>query len=164
MLEFTFSGSELVKAIARLSSAELDKDKQYTLTLKEYHAKRSLNANRYFWSLADKLAERIHESPIEIYRGYIKDIGGVSNDLVMKPEAVKEFKEYWGQLGKGWTVDILDGDEGGVLVRAYKGSSVYNTAQMSRLIDLIVQDCKQFGIETLDDMKIQQLVDEWEGI
>lgn len=44
---------------------------------------------------------------------------------------------------------------------AYHGSSTYDTAQMSRLIDNIVQDCKALGIETMTPDKLSILKEEW---
>ena len=44
---------------------------------------------------------------------------------------------------------------------AYHGSSVYDTKQMSRLIDNLVQDCKEIGIETLPPEKLSLLVEDW---
>lgn len=41
------------------------------------------------------------------------------------------------------------------------GSSTYDTAQMSRLIDLIVQDCREQGIETLPPDKLAGMMEEW---
>ena len=44
---------------------------------------------------------------------------------------------------------------------SYIGSSDYDTAQMSRLIDLIVQDCKAQGIETLTPDKLDAMKVKW---
>jgi hypothetical protein len=52
---------------------------------------------------------------------------------------------------------------GCVNVNLYYGSSVFDTMQMSALIDSIVQDCKAVGIKTLDDMEIDKLIEAWEG-
>jgi hypothetical protein len=43
----------------------------------------------------------------------------------------------------------------------YYGSSYYDTAQMSRLIELAVQDCKELGIETRSEEEIASLLGEW---
>lgn len=48
-------------------------------------------------------------------------------------------------------------------VISYFGSSDYDTKQMSRLIDLIVQDCKAQGIETLSEEKLAAMNEEWGG-
>ena len=41
------------------------------------------------------------------------------------------------------------------------GSSTYDTAQMSRLIDLAVQDCKALDIETATPQELSLLLDRW---
>ena len=78
--------------------------------------------------------------------------------------AAATFKRVWGQHGLGWFVDDVDEDTGGsVILRAYYGSSTYNRKQMAALIDLVVQDCKQLGIDTLTPAELAGLVDRWEG-
>lgn len=41
------------------------------------------------------------------------------------------------------------------------GSSAYDTAQMSRLIDNIVQECKAQDIETMPPEKLDRLKEMW---
>ena len=64
----------------------------------------------------------------------------------------------------GWVCDIL-GDckktPGYVNVMTYYGSSVYDSAQMARLIDHIIQDCKAMGIETLPPDELVRLKEDW---
>lgn len=48
-----------------------------------------------------------------------------------------------------------------LVIRAYYGSSQYSTKQMSRLLDSIVQDCKDLGIETLPPEKLAAMKEEW---
>lgn len=43
----------------------------------------------------------------------------------------------------------------------YYGSSTFDTKQMARLIDNIVQDCKALGIETLTPQQLDALKEEW---
>lgn len=43
----------------------------------------------------------------------------------------------------------------------YHGSSVYNTKEMQRLIDCLVDECNQLGIKLDDSDYIQSLVKEW---
>ena len=51
--------------------------------------------------------------------------------------------------------------KGCVNVTVWYGSSVYDTKQMSRLIDAIVQDCKAAGIETMTPAELDALVSRW---
>lgn len=43
----------------------------------------------------------------------------------------------------------------------YFGSSSYDTVQMSRLIDLLIEDCKAQGIETATPDEIARYKEEW---
>lgn len=45
--------------------------------------------------------------------------------------------------------------------KVYKGSSEYDTKEMSVLIDGIVYEAKQLDIATLEDYKIEKLIEEW---
>ena len=48
-------------------------------------------------------------------------------------------------------------------VITYYGSSVYNTAEMTKLIELIIQECKQLDIETKPQAEINSLLRSWEN-
>ena len=51
------------------------KDKAYSITIKEYHKKRSLDANAYAWVLIHKLAEAMKTEPEEVYLMNIPRVG-----------------------------------------------------------------------------------------
>lgn len=140
----------------------LDPKKEYRLEIKEHRKKRSLDANAFYWVCVHKLAEHTGISTTEIYRSSIKEIGGVSEHYCGKPEAIKRLVEEWKKQGLGWITETyeskLDGMEN---VTLYYGSSTYNTAQMARLIDNVIQDCKAVGIETEPQEKIDSLLANW---
>ena len=140
-----------------------DKDK-LTIEIKQYKERRSLDANAYFFVLADKLAERLRTTKEEIYRNAIKDIGGVSETVCVKTCAVERLCEGWTKNGLGWQTDTFPSKiEGCTNVILYYGSSTYDTDQMSRLIEHIVQDCHAVGIETRSPDEIANLLSMWEG-
>lgn len=126
--------------------------------------KRSNDANAYFFTLADKLAERLNIPKTEIYRNYIKEIGGVSETVCVRNEAVEKLCEGWKHNGLGWQTDTIPSKiQGCTNVVLYYGSSTYNTEQMSRLINLIVEDCKVQGIETRTPDEIANMLSLWES-
>lgn len=162
MQEIRFKGSEKVRAMAQIANAldGLDSEKEYVLIVKEQKKKRSLSANSYAWTLLDQLAEKTHIAKTEIYRRLVKEIGGNSELMCAQDKAVKALCDYWERLGIGWVTEIEDSKlDGCTNIRLYKGSSEYDTAQMSRLIDLIVQECKQQGIETMTPQEIAALME-----
>jgi hypothetical protein len=163
--EITFKPPESIRVIAELASYidSLKPDKEYVLTVKEKKAKRSLNANSYFWALCDQLAVKMGIGKTELYRQYIKEIGGNNEILCCQNEGVEKFCKTFSENGLGWITEKVDSKiKGCTNIIVYYGSSTYDTAQMSRLLNLIIQDCKEFGVPTLEDLEMQRLIDEWE--
>ena len=136
----------------------------YDLEVKEHRKKRSLDANAYAWVLINKLAEVMRIPPVEVYRQAIQDISGNNEILLVKEEAVEQFKRAWSEHGDGWICRDLGKSKlpGYRNLIVYYGSSVYNTKQMSDLIDVLVQDCKALDIETLPPSQMALLMDAWE--
>lgn len=126
--------------------------------------KRSLNANAYFWTLVGELAEKLNRTKEEIYWEYIKDIG-IYRSVEISENAVETMIYMWQSHGLGWIAEKLDEGqhEGFVLINFYYGSSSYNTKQMARLIDAVVEDCKEQGIETMSPVELAELKGMWKS-
>ena len=140
---------------------ELEKlqDKDVDVAIKQYREKRSLSANAYAWVLINKLADAMEQSDIDVYRSHIKDMG-VYRDVEINADAEKTLIKVWQDHGLGWCAERVDfgKTEDKVILRLWYGSSAYNSKQMSRFIEGIVQDCKALGIETLPQAEIDRLI------
>lgn len=140
-----------------------DPEKEYVLEVKQSRKKRSLDANAYFWVLVDKLAAAINISKTEVYRNAVRDIGGVSKTGCFLDEDVQELRRLWECKGLGWLTETTPSKLAGCTnITFYKGSSEYDTKQMARLIDNVVQDCEAVGIETASPEEIERLLHERE--
>ena len=141
------------------------KPKTYDLTVKEHRKKRSLDANAYAWVLIGKLADAMRLTPIEVYTNAIQSIGGNYEVIPIREEAVDKFTEAWKKQGLGWPcVDMGPSKiQGYKNLRAYYGSSTYDTRQMSLLIDALIQDCKALDIETLSEEKLSAMMEGWDA-
>lgn len=155
-LELTFTAPKSV-----LRAFDGLKDKPLTVQVKEYRQKRSLSQNSYLWVLLDKLAQKLNRSKEEIYKMYIKDYG-VFEVLPLRNDAVAEFNRRWGKQGLGWFCEDLGESKlnGYTKIIAYYGSSTYNTQEMTRLIDAVVQDCREQGIDTMTMSDILLLIND----
>lgn len=132
------------------------------LTITKHRVKRSNGANAYAWVLIDKIAAKTRRSKSEVYRHAIRDIGGVSEIVCCRNQAVKRMVDLWQRNGIGWQVEELDSKIPGCTnLVLYKGSSVYDTKQMSQLIDSLVQDARAIGIETRSQNDINSLLEEY---
>lgn len=148
---------------AMLAMRNFEEGKVYEVEVKKARGKkRSLDANAYFWVLADKLAEHYRVGVTEVYRNFIREIGGNSEIICLMDKAVEKFCNGWEKNGLGWQTEILPSKiEGCTNVKIYYGSSTYDTAQMSRLIELAVQECKDADIETMTPDELARLMQEW---
>lgn len=130
------------------------------IEISEHRAKKSKEANAYFWVLCGKLAAKTHQKKDDIYRELVKQIGDNFEILPIKNEAVDFFCKAWSERGTGWLCEIVGESklQGYTNVIAYYGCSVYNTAQMNNLIELIVYECKEQNIETLTPSELMQMM------
>ncbi len=132
------------------------------VTVKKHRERRSLDANAYAWLLMDKLAEATAVPKSDVYRREVKDVGGNTEIVCVREIAVQKLCEGWQKNGLGWQTDVIDSKiDGCKNVVLYYGSSTFDTKQMSRLIDNIVQDCKALGIETLTPQQLDALKEDW---
>ena len=136
---------------------EMEQGKKYDLEIKLHREKRSLDSNRYLWQLLDKLADVLNSTKEELYLGYVQRYG-IYRDFTLAEEAVKTFRHAWEMLGVAWPTEQVDYDGDRVVIRAYYGSSQYNSKQMSRLINAVVEDCKEQGIETLTERELSLMI------
>ena len=132
------------------------------VTVKKHREKRSLDANAYAWVLMDKLAEATGTPTSEVYRQAVKDVGGNTETVCVREKAVQKLCGGWNKNGIGWQTEVMDSKiDGCKNVVLYYGSSTFDTNQMSRLIDNIVQDCKAVGIEPLTPQQLDALKEDW---
>lgn len=125
---------------------------------------RSLDANAYAWVLMDKLSAATGVPKTDVYRNAVRDVGGNSEIVCVKAEAAPTLRKIWESRGLGWqTEDDISKLPGCVNVILYYGSSTFDTRQMSRMIDNLIQDAKAVGIETMPPDKLAALLGEWEG-
>lgn len=139
------------------------KNRDVSVNICAYRKRRSLDANAYAWKLIDKLAAAMGVTKTEIYRSAIREIGGVSDTICVFSDAADKLCEVWAQNGLGWQTERLPSKRPGcVNVILYYGSSVYDTRQMSALINQLTQDCLAVGIEPRPPEEVKSLLEEWE--
>ena len=144
--------------------SELDEIKdldKLSIEAKKYRQKRSLDANSYCWLLIGKLAEKLNLKPIEVYKKAVYEVG-VREIVPIKNEAVKRYIEVWQDNGIGWICETMPSKlDGYTNVIAWYGSSVYDSKEMSRLVDNIVEECKLQNIETMTPNELKSLKESW---
>lgn len=138
------------------------RDTLYRADLVEHREKRSLDANALCWAMCQKIAEAVKGITKEVvYQDAVKHAGQFDM-MVFRNDAVSIFVHRWAGHGLGWFAEPIDGSiEGYTQVIAYYGSSVYSTAEMAFLLDYVINQAKDLGLETLPPDEIERIKSLW---
>lgn len=146
--------------ISHESIEELRLCEKLSLVFKKWRKKRSLDANAYYWTLLTKLATKIETSNAELHNQLLAEYGYpelIMDKLVRTP--IPDTEEAEKMVAKSTTyhlkptTQVVEGNDG-VVYRTYilmRGSSSYNTEEMSRLIKGLIYECKS---EQIPDSEI----------
>lgn len=134
----------------------LDKDIVYDVKIDKHREKRSLNANAYLWKLVTEIGNILNKSKEEVYLQMLIDYGQSEMVSILSEIDVKGYFKYYKLAG----TSILNGKEFNHY-KIYKGSSEYDAKEMSILLNGVVQEAKNLGIKTKDDIELERLVEEW---
>lgn len=176
-MKITKTTSEMIMFLANQ-----DKDIKWDLTEHKEIKARSLDSNKYFWVLVNAIAQNQHLSDSEVHDKflsenicyYIKDDGAMdwktSPDKPSKYGLLTEYSnkgsKYWKYAG--YAVRLLkdngepckDGNGKEITANVYwriKGSHEMNTKEMARLIDSVIYEAKNLGIETMTPQELEHI-------
>ena len=152
MIEDTCKIDKILPLIFRL-----DKDTIYDVKINKHREKRSLNANAYLWKLVTEIGNILNKSKEEVYLQMLIDYGQSEMISILSEINVNGYFKYYKLAG----TSILNGKEVNHY-KIYKGSSEYNTKEMSILLEGAVQEAKSLGIKTKEDYEIEKLIEEWD--
>lgn len=155
-LNITFSVNE--KSTILPEYEKLKECKKLRIKAVQYREKRSLDANAYLWVLLQKLAEVLRTDKWSVYLQMLKRYGQFTY-IVVKPHAVDGIKKQWRECEEVGEIKI--NGEKAVQMLCYYGSSTYDTREMSVLIDGVVSECNDLGIETLSPDELRRIKEQW---
>lgn len=159
----TLDGADLILHVEDPAGTSELLEKDLRLKLTQWRNVRSLNANRYFHLLSDKLADAMNMSKPRMKNYLLYRYGQRARDKDGKLAVIKtnasedELLEredfhcwYWKDAPDGTPVYVL-----------LEHSRYFDTKQMSVLIDGVVGECKQCGIDTITPAEIEELKRKW---
>lgn len=159
------SDNELAQALTSISLlAPTLKDKAYEVEIKEYKPKRSLNANNYFHLLVGKIAEKLRigndECKVKMNLEYGTPLRIDDNTLfafkVPKGTKVESVVRY-----PKWVKTVTDNGKEVDVYMVYKETHTLTVGEMNRLIEGVVSEAKELGIETLDEIELKQMIENY---
>ena len=135
---------------------EMKDIEKLSIEVKQYREKRSLNANAYAWKLIGEIADIVRAGKDEIYIRLLKRYGQSELISVLSHVPIGNYVKYYEEAGES----KLNGKMF-THYRVYKGSSEFDTREMSVFIDGVVSEAKGLGIQTETPNQIAEMKSRW---
>ena len=155
--------------VVKLKS-KLNEGKTITMELKPLSEGRTLSANGYCWALCNEIAielsknkdyndkeKNTYVSKEDVYRNAIRDCGVFEHTAFESEAAAQQFATMWKRNGVGWVTEDIGHNE----LLVYFGSSTYDKKQMARLIDCLINEAQEQGVQIKASAEIDKMIDEW---
>lgn len=126
------------------------------IKLDKHREKRSLNANNYAWKLLTEIGNVLRRDKEEVYLEMLKRYGQSEMISVLSHIPIKQYIKYCEEAGES----ILNG-KSFTHYKVYKGSSEFDTKEMSIFIDGVVDEAQSLGIETKTPEELANLKSLW---
>ena len=147
--------SEFIQEDTKILTVQINKNEELYVKKK----KRSKDQNSYFWELLQQLCFEMNLDVIQEYKKRVKELG-IFKQWEIDTINVPTFEKLWSDRGLAWFTEKVEEIGNKTIINAYYGSSSYNSKQMSRLLDNLVQDCKEVGIQALDMLEIERSIND----
>lgn len=145
---------------------QLDLSKDYVVTIAPQKSRRTLDANAYYWQLCRKISRETKAPLVELHNRNLAHVGIAWADgkgkkhWILQPD-----NDFWIKQDKIHfaPTDRTEDRKGNTYRWFYllKPSHEMDKAEMSMLIDSIVEDAKSLGIETLTPDELARLKATW---
>ncbi len=153
--------SLLLQDVSVQQMQDLRAFEELSVSLKKYRKKRSLDANAYCWVLCSRIAEKVGSSKDDVYEQMLQDYGYFYEDEDGHVVVTVKSGVDMSRIGGHWKFYKDDGKFSAYL--KIKGSSEYDSAEMSHFIDKIICEAKELGIPTATPDEIERMKVLWKG-
>ena len=141
---------------AKLLYDDLHDTEKLSIKIDKYREKRSLNSNNYAWKLLTEIADVLRTSKEEVYLEMLKRYGQSEIISVLAHIPIGEYVKYCEMVGESTLNGKLFKH-----YRVYKGSSEFDTREMSIFLDGVVSEAKEMGLPTETPEQIARLKAMW---
>lgn len=153
-ITFTVNEHSAIQAANDIQSCE-----RLSIRAVKHRAKRSLDANALLWVCLGKIADALRADKWEIYLRMLKRYGKFTH-ICVKPNVVDAVKAQWRECEVIGEVNI--NGQKAVQMLCYFGSSTYDTKEFSRLLDGVISEMQEMGLETPASEDMRRALEQWE--
>ena len=132
--------------------------KLIAIEVSQQKRKRSLDANGMLWAICTQIAAAIKSSKDEVYLTMLERYG-VFTHIIVKAEAVERVQKEWRTcrvLG-----EVTVNGKTGIQIQCYYGSHLYDSKEFSVLLEGVISEAREMGIEVISEQDKQLLIQQW---
>ena len=118
------------------------------LSVKKWKDKRSLDANAYYWQLNSQMARVLETSPEELHEELLQRYGLLDSDDSGHISITVRARVDMNRIDGHWKLYKLSGDGKWKSYLRIRGTSEYDSAEMSYFLDRVIEEAKELGIQT----------------
>ena len=164
-LNFTFGLLQIplpeghIPALERLTAAQSN-GKELQVEILVPRKKRSLTANSALWAMLGDLAIVLKTTAEELYIEALRKYG-IYESIAVIPEAMPRLYGLYRIVEP--TGECVYGNKGRMdIYRCWPGSSTYDSREFSHLLDMVIEDAKEHGVDFADEATKALLMEDWE--
>ena len=175
MIELPFTKGKITKEFNGNFDVTVEVSKEYNNSMEELNnlfnqdklkvakidikkKRRSLDANAALWKILSMMADKLHTTKDELYLEMLSRYG-VFTFIVVKPNIVDRVKTEWKTVRELGEVTI--NGKTGIQLQCFFGSHTYNSKEFSVLLNGVIQDAKEIGIDFISREEQARMINEW---
>lgn len=141
-----------------LEQANKINGKELVITAEPFKEIRSGEANKLLWECIGKLAKFQNKDKWEVYLESLKKYGQYTYSCI-NPEAAEAFKEKWRECEEIGELEI--NGQKYIQLLCFFGSSTYTTKEFAQLLDGVIQDMVDAGMDRPLSKEMKRALEQW---
>lgn len=138
---------------------ELSQCDKLSIEIKKYRKKRSLDANGMLWACLGEIANVLRADKWEIYLQMLKRYGKYTY-ICVKPAVVEAVKAQWRECEVLGEMEV--NGQKAVQMLCYFGSSTYTTQEFSVLLDGVIYEMRELGLQPPPTEEMKRTLETWQ--
>ena len=155
--QITFSVNE-ESAIGQIDN--IMKCDKLSIKATKYRQKRSLDANGLLWLCLGRIASNLRTDKWDVYLEMLKRYGQYTY-IVVKEKVVEQVKQQWRECEVVGEIEV--NGQKAIQMLCYFGSSTYNSKEFSVLLDGVISEMQEMGIETPTSSELKRVMEQYEN-
>lgn len=129
------------------------------ITITKHTNRRSRNANALLWACLGEIATALRADKWDIYLKMLRRYGQYTY-VCVKPKAVEMMRRQWRESEVIGEISI--NGEKAVQMLCYYGSSTYDSKEFSVLLDGVISEMKEMGLQAPMPEEVKASLEAWE--